>query len=241
MSAVAADGLPRYGTRWRRTGVLLGAGLAVVVALVALVRTSVIASSIVVQNASASFSSSAIVGQDVGLGVVPILRSNGSTGSVLRAGFATVSLNGFCLSKTETIAGFTYTITLSAGDGNLATNEITANNAVFDLSSMRSAGQAGQATNGLVLQGIDQLGLAATDVTTTRTGGVFDANPLEASTSGYGKGAFGIDATSGSLSSVKGTLWDAQVNGSINLPNLKIAVTPGTGTACSAAGSAYPK
>ena len=241
MSALGVEAAPRYGTRWRRTGALFGFGFVTIAVLVGLVRTSVIASSIVVQNGSASFATSSIIGQDVGLGVVPMTKKNGTTASVLRAGFAAVSLNGFCLSKTDSVAGLTYTITITAGDDNLATNEITANKAVLDLTSLRTTGQAGQTGNGAVLQGVNQFGLAATDITTTKTGGNFDANPLEASTTNYGKGAFGIDATGGTLFSVKGVLWDAQVNGSINLPNLKITVKPGTSAACADTATAYPK
>lgn len=222
----------RLGTRWGRTGVLIGIGLAALGITSSAMATNALATYMVInsQNSPASFSSSAIVGQNVAFGMAPSTLDNGTTSNVLRAGFATASLNGLCVTKTDTIAGVQYTFKLTAGDGNSTTNEISANNALFDLTSIRGGG------SGLVLQGIDQLGAASADVTTSSTGGVLDTNPLGApggAGSAYGAGWVGIQASSGQLNNVTGTLWNAEIQGSINLPNLNISVTLGTGTPCS--------
>lgn len=222
----------RFGTRWGRTGVLVGSGLAALTIAGSAMATNALATYTIInsQNSPASFTSSAIVGQNVAFGMAQSTLDNGTTSNVLRAGFATAALNGLCVTKTDTIAGIQYTFKLTAGDGNATTNEITANNALFDLTSIRGSGP------GLVLQGLDQIGSASADLTTSSTGGVLDTNPLGApggAGAAYGAGWAGIQASSGQLNNVTGTLWNAEIQGSINLPNLSISVSLGSGTPCS--------
>jgi len=201
---------------------------------------NVLATNLVFQNAAATFSSSALNGADVGFGMATIQKQDGTTVDVLRAGFAQVSLDGLCVSKTEYVAGIPITLRLTAGDGVLGTNELTAANATFDVATMRGTSQAGQPASGLQLDGRAQLGLVTADITTTGPAGNKDINPLDGPTSNNGYGWYGIDADQGRLYSVKGTLWNAVIGGPLTLPNLKITVTPGTGTPCDGATAGYP-
>lgn len=208
--------------------------------LAGLTVNNVLATNLVFQNAAATFSSSALNGADVGLGMATMTKQNGATINVLRAGFAHVTLDGLCVSKTESVAGIPVTIRLTAGDSVLGTNELTAANATFDITSMTGTQQAGQPASGLQLDGRAQLGLATADITTTGPDGNKDINPLDGPTANGGHGWYGIDADQGRIFSVKGTLWNAEIGGPLTLPNLRITVTPGTGTPCDDPSAGYP-
>lgn len=234
----------RTGTRWGRSSVMMLAGLAAVGGMGTIIGTSAfgISSTMVVQSTNASFSSTQINAVDAGFGMVPQTRY-GAAGPqakpALRAGFATATINGLCVSKSETIAGLTFTIRLQSGDDNTGTAEIQAKNAAFDITSLRASG------TGLVLRGVDQIGLATADITTseTTTPGSYVANPLDAPTGNAAQGWTGIDATAGTLNQVAGKLWSAQIEGDIILPKLSITTSPGTGASCEsqAAGGTYPR
>lgn len=208
------------GTRWGRTAPVAALALAFVAGVLLMMRAEVIAApGIVYQGGVAKFSSGRVTGQDVGFAMSNMSRRNAdgttSTVKVLSAGFATGTLDGFCLSQTQSIAPFgSIVIKVTAGDGNAATREVSATNVQLDVTELR-----GNST-GLNLDGIVQLGVAAQDVTTLP--GV--DNPLGAPT---GTGYYGIDATAGDLYNVKGYLYNAEIGGPIKLPNLKIQVGPG--------------
>lgn len=222
-----ADESIRYGTRWVRLVAFAGVSGALLASMAAMVSTNVLAAFVSVNSQAepARFNSSQIVGQDVAFGMAQA-NVNGATKSVLRAGFATATLDGFCVSKTENVLGlFNVTIKVTAGN-NAPGADISANNASFDLLTLR-----GSQIN---LSGKNQVGQATTDVTTTKTGANFDANPLGAPTAGYGKGWVAIDAASGTLTGIKGRLYSAQVQGDITLPNLGISVTGDSGFTCDA-------
>ena len=227
-------GIARHGTRWGRAAIMAAAGIGVIVAMASLVLQHVLATYVVfnTQSTPASFNTSALVGQDVGFGMVPA-NVNGSGKAVLRAGFATASLDGFCLSKSETIAGLTIVVKITAGNNAPGTSgDITANNVSFDLPSFKASG------SGIAMSGMDQIGLTTDDITTTRTGGAYDINPLGGPLTRYGQGWVGIDASQGTFTQLKGKIYSAEIQGSINLPHLSITTSPG-GTACDDPSASY--
>lgn len=213
-----------FGTAWPRAAAMIVLAASLLGGLVLLMANRVVATSFTVQGSTAEFSSSRVAGQDVGFGmaVITTKSAGGSTASpkVLSAGFGVGSLDGLCMSQKQTLPLGSVTIMIVAGDGDPATTEISANNVQFDVTSLRGSGQ------GVRLDGIVQIGVASSDITTVS--GL--ANPLQAPT---GTGYWGIDATAGDLSNLRGSLYDAQINGAVSLPNLKITVTPG-GAGCAA-------
>lgn len=246
MDTGTVDGATRHGTRWGRMAAALVASLGTLGALASLTWNHAFGldSTIIIQDGNATFSSSQIMADDAAFGMAPVRLGNGTWKNVLRAGFATATLNGLCISKTETVAGLVkYTIKLTAGDGTAAL-ESRANNAALDVTSLRGAG--------INLQGSTQIGQASTDLTTAPGAAPYEANPFTVpktydggyfgpgatgpnaySSSGNGghvngQGYTGIDATRGSLTTVYGQLWQAQVSGAITLPNLTIKVLPFT-------------
>jgi hypothetical protein len=219
------------------------AALLLVGGLTALVLRNVLASTVVFQSTGAKFSASAIDGNDVALGMTTMRRSNGAGGftdvRVIRAGFAGARIDGFCMSKTEVVAGVTMSIKLTVGDGVINSFEIQGQNAEFDITQVKGgAAQAGQpaGSSGIQLDGRAQMNLTTADLTTTG-----DVNPFDAPTTNGGVGWFGIDASEGRLYNVKGVLQNAVIGGPFSLPGLKIVVTPGTVQACDAVAAPLPK
>ena len=233
-----------HGTRWRRMTALLGAGLGTLGALATLTWHQALGfeTTLVIQDGNATFSSSQITADDAAFGMAPVRLGNGTWKNVLRAGFASASLDGLCVSKTETVVGgIKYTLKLTSGDSGTGL-ETKAANAALDVTTLRGAS--------IDLQGSTQLGQATTDLTTAPGTAPYLANPFGVPStydggwfgpgatgpqaySGTGNGGHvngqgftGIDATRGSLRRVYGQLWQAQVTGNITLPNLKIAVYP---------------
>lgn len=218
----------RYGTRWGRAATTFVAAGGLLATMAAMVSTHVLAAyvSIDSQAKPSEFNTSKLTGQDVAFGMAET-SVNGTTKSVLRAGFAQATLDGFCVSKTENVLGlFDVTLKVTSGNG-AAGDDVVANNASFDLTELR-----GDQIN---LEGKDQVGQATADVTTTKTDGDYDANPLSAPTAGYGKGWVAIDAARGTLNNVKGKLYAVQIQGDITLPNLSIGVGGDYGFACNGA------
>ncbi|MFW6868537.1 DUF6230 family protein [Nocardioides sp. CPCC 206347] len=236
----------RHGTRWKRLAGALTASLGTLAALASITWQNAfgIDATIIIQDGNATFSASQINANDAAFGMAPVRLGNGNWKNVLRAGFATATLDGLCISKTETLAGLVkYTIKLTAGDGTAAL-ESRANNATLDVTTLRGAA--------ISLQGSTQLGQATTDLTTIPGTAPYEANPFgvpqtwgggffgpgaagpnaysESGNGGHvnGQGFTGIDATRGTLTSVYGQLWQAQVSGDVTLPNLSIKVLPFT-------------
>jgi len=216
-----------YGTRWGRTNALALVAFLVIAGIVVAVKQQVIAASLVFQSSTSQLATSAIDGSDVGFGVVRMTRSDASGGTdiknVLRGGFADGKLDGLCVSQVQSILGVNMTLKITAGDGVLGTYEIQGSNALFDIVTIR--GTNGTNGSGINMDGRAQFGLAASDVTTTKTNGSFDVNPLEAD---QGTGWFGIDADKGNLYNIRGNIYDGVIGGPFSLPNLSITVTPGT-------------
>lgn len=239
-----ADAPARTGTRWGRAGLVGGLAMGVLTAFASLTWNQALGfdSTVKIQGADASFSTSRLVADDAGFGVGPVRLGTGTWKNVLRTGFAVASLDGLCVSRTENLGPFKVTIKLTSGDSTAGTTETKAASAAFDLTKLRG--------NSINLQGSTQLGLAATDVTTLPGKAPYEANPLGIpntfaggffnpdgtggqvySSSGNGglpngQGYTAIDATRSALSNAYGSLWQAQINGDITLPNLSINVYP---------------
>lgn len=226
MSTPVEAGPPAYGTAWRRTLPLLLLALAAMGGVLALVRADVLAATVTYQGTTAKFATGRVTGQNVGFGMAQrtVVNADGSTAvkNVLSAGFATGSLDGFCLSQVQSVPVVgDVVIKLTAGDGDPGTREISAVNVQFDIAQLR-----GNST-GVNLDGRVHIGIASQDITTLT--GV--DNPLKAP---IGSGWWGIDATAGDIFAAKGFLYDAEIGGPMNLPGLKITVTPKSagGTEC---------
>ncbi|MEI4272350.1 DUF6230 family protein [Klenkia sp. LSe6-5] len=207
------------GTRWRRSVAAAVLGLGVLAAGVVAVSQDVLAATVVYQGGTAEFSTGRISGQDVAFAMVPVTRTDPDGGArttpVLRAGFATARMDGLCLSQVEQLPGIgPVTIRVEAGDGDPATQEITAADVQIDLLSFRGSG------SGINLDGVVQIGLASSDVT-TRPGA---ANPLGAPTE---PGWTAIDASAGDIVEVRGLLADTTIGGPLTLPGLRITLVPG--------------
>lgn len=234
------DGV-RYGTRWGRTTFAILLGFGVMASVVVGIRTRVLASNFVVQNATAEFSTSGLDATNAGFGMTKTTRSDGTTVYVLRGGFANGTLDGLCFSQKQTILGLPYTLTISAGNNTLGgTYELSAKNVTLDITQVRGTSQSGSAGNGINLDGKVQLGVATSDITTSSTNGVLDANPLGAP---LGQGYWGIQAAAAHIYNLRGTVYDMNIVGSIFLPGLSLKVSQ-TANGCndpSGTPPAFPK
>lgn len=257
----------RHGTRWRRSLVPVVVGAALTAGMATATMSSALGfnATVTIMNTNAntdlngmSFSTSGLVANDAGFGMAPVKTQNGAWKNVLRAGFAGATLQGLCLTKTESLGLLgNYTIKLYAP----SSTAITASNGVFDLTDL-----VGDTTDlGINLKGSTQIGLSTADITTvSATGGTgppYDAMPFGEVPSGnspldtfdaslytpssnlgnwvvdgkphtFGGGWTGIDAGSAVLGKSAGRLWQVQLSGNITLPNLQITVTPGTAERC---------
>lgn len=244
-----------YGTRWRRMIAATTVGFALLGSMVATMASSasaVFSPTLTINNGSSTFSSTNIHAADAAFGTALVqtqasASSGGDWTPVLRAGFASATMNGFCLSRVEEVGPLgRYTIRLTSGDDDPSTNEISAEMAAFDISQLRAAGAPG-----INLQGTAQIGLATTDLTTNPGTAPYAANPmgvpqafdpswyLSSGNGGHnnGQGFTGIDATVADLNSVYGDVRQAQIEGKVTLPNLEIDLLPGD-QSCKAAAQA---
>lgn len=216
------------GTRWGRSGALMLVAFAVVATVAGLTHANVLALTMTYSGSAARFSTQAITGQDVAIGVSEATVRN-SAGvdtkvKVLRAGFAVAELSSICVSVKQNIPVIgDVTLRLDAGDNDPSTYEIKANNVELDLLRGRSPSTAGLRLNGSV-----KIGMATQDLTTVP--GADD--PLEQPMDKNGSGYWGIDATQGTIGGLSGQLYDMEIVGSIQLPNLKINAS---GTDCAVA------
>jgi hypothetical protein len=217
---------------------LLGA----MVATMASSASAVFSPTLTINNGSSTFSSTNIHAADAAFGTALVqtqasASSGGDWTPVLRAGFASATMNGFCLSRVEEVGPLgRYTIRLTSGDDDPSTNEISAEMAAFDISQLRAA-----AAPGINLQGTAQIGLATTDLTTNPGTAPYAADPMgvpqvfdpswygSSGNGGHnnGQGFTGIDATVADLNSVYGDVRQAQIEGKVTLPNLEIDLLPG--------------
>ncbi|WP_265444678.1 DUF6230 family protein [Flexivirga meconopsidis] len=217
----------RTGTRWGRAGALAAAGVAATIGLGTLMSQNVLATQVTFQGNPSQVSVGGLTGNKVGITVVRSTRSvDGklTTGPALRVGAAGLQLDGLCLSQKQSIAGIDYTVRVSAGDGNSSTHEIQAQDATFDVTSIKGDGNPG-----LNLDGVVEIGVSGDSLVTTDTGGEPDPNPLGAPS---GTGWFGINSGVGQFSNIRGRMYGFKVSEVAKMPGVRISVTPGTSDSC---------
>ncbi|KQY57049.1 MULTISPECIES: DUF6230 family protein [unclassified Nocardioides] len=225
---------PRMGVRWRRAAGMNLVGMGLLAYMVSQLWTGTVmglGAGLVFSGKQSQFSSAKLSTTNVGIGVVPVqLRDAASqTASkyALRMGFAGGTLDGFCVSQTESILGQDWTIRLTARDNQLNVNDVSGKNVQFDVSNVTSSSAPNTSGNGIVLRGNVALGVTPQTITTWKDAGGVDAvNPLDAPETYAGTNGrlFGIDSDVGDLYNVKGELYDAVIEGPLSLKNLKIEV-----------------
>lgn len=252
VSTDATTSRTRTGTRWGRALPVATAGLVATGVMSTMVWTGVIGldANLQVQNSGFSFASSRIVATDAAFGMTVVKEVEGNR-NALRTSFAGAAMNGLCISKTESVLGGvgTVTFTLTSGDNNASTNEITASNVAFDVVDLQAK------NSGVQLQGSVQIGQSTPDLTTVPGASPFRSNPLGQTNNNFtdgflenydssiwngtanggkinGQGFIGIDASQATLTTIYGKILQAQISGDIKLPNLKIRVEPGTRPSC---------
>lgn len=216
----------RMGTRRGRFAALAGLSLAGLAGLGGSVATNTLAANLVYQGNTSQMSTTGLQGDRVGIAVVNTTRASasGSTnGTALRVGIDKIKLDGLCLSQQQSIAGVTYTIQVSAGDGVAGNYEISANDATFDVTNLRSG------AGGFNMDGMVQIGVTADSLVTTSTGGSPDPNPLGAPT---GPGWFGINSELGQFKDMRGKMYGFNVEDVAAMPGMKISISPGTSGGC---------
>ncbi|KGN34414.1 hypothetical protein N802_12745 [Knoellia sinensis KCTC 19936] len=214
-----------HGTRWGRAAFVALPALALMGGTLGMLKSNVIASQITVQKGTAEFSTGRVHGDVVAMGIVTVPVSTGVAGQstpkpVLRTGFAGANLNGFCFSQIQQLAGVNWTIKVTSGDDNPNTFESTGKNIVFDVTEIR-----GTSDPGINLDGLVEIGPRASSLRTIPDPNdptKFLDNPLEAPTTGN---YLGIQASIGELYQLRGKVYDMQIGGPLNLPNLDITVT----------------
>lgn len=206
-------------TAWRSAAVATGAGVLALAGAGLAVQRQAVALDVTFQERPSQFSTSGLAGSDVAFGTVPTQVSDGAGGTtpvpVLRGGLSKARLDGLCISQRQEMLGATYTLRVTAGDGKSGTHGITSSSATFDLTEV-----SGGSAPGIALGGTVQIGQTAGDVTTVP--GVDD--PLRAPGSGR---YLAIDASSGELSDVRGTVYGFAISEAASIPGLTIEILPG--------------
>ena len=185
------------------------------------------------QGEKSEFSTAKLSTTNVGIGMVPITltRADGTTTSkqVLRMGFANGTLDGFCFSQTQSFAGLPFTVRVTSRGNDLNVADVSGRNVQFDITSATSAGSPNTSGNGILLRGNVELGVTSQSITTWQAGGVNVVNPLDGpeSYAGLNGRLFGVDSDVGDMYNLKGDIYDAIIEGPINVKNLGIAVVPG--------------
>jgi len=225
----------RTGTRWRTSLTLQAIGVAALLGLGSQMWAGRVMGlgglGLVVQDQKAQFNTARLHTTNVGFGIVPITSrstSGDATKYALRMGFANGALDGFCLSQSKDFGGVlgTWTIRLTSRDTVTNSYDVAGQNVQFDVTSASSAGTPNTSGNGITLAGNVALGVAPQTITTWQSGGVDVTNPLDAPedyTAIDGR-LFGIDSDVGDLYNVKGDIYDAIIQGPINIKGLKIEV-----------------
>ncbi|MFB6838635.1 DUF6230 family protein [Streptomyces sp. NPDC056361] len=211
-------------THWRRSLAVAVPALAAAGGIGSAMAGGALAVGLRIQDRPVDFTTSSLYGTQYGAAVVDqtVVRPDGSTATqrVLRMGFADGMLNGLCLSQRQQIAGATYTLLLTLGDGNPGSWEIRTKNTVLDLRS---------ATGVLDMDGVVDLNVNGADVKTVKDAtGAYVVNPLDSP-----QHRFGIQARYAKFDAIVGTAQDFQIPGLLTAPGLKLSVRPGV-VACPA-------
>ncbi len=224
----------RYGARWKRMLAVNLFGVAILAWFTTQMLTGRVfglGAGLVVQSGAAQFSTAQLNTTNVAFAVVPISKRSGTSGTseqyILRFGFAQGKLDGFCLSQTKSILGSDYTIRLTARDGATGSFDLIGKNVQFDVTSATSTSSPA-AGNGIQLKGDVALGGTAQSVTTwlDSAGTADEPNPLDGpgSYSGINGRLFAVDSSNADLFNLKGDIYDAIIQGPVDIKNLKIEV-----------------
>ncbi|MGK2876083.1 MAG: DUF6230 family protein, partial [Nocardioides sp.] len=172
---------------------------------------------------------------DVAFAMTPLTLRSGTSGTstqyALRFGFAQGMLDGFCISQSKSILGLDYTIRITARNGSTGSFDVTGNKLQFDVTTVSSTSSPANG-NGIQLKGDVQLGVTAQSVTTWKNaaGTADEPNPLEGPSSytDINGRLWGVDSSNADLYNLKGDIYDAIIEGPIDVKNLKIEVLPGS-------------
>ena len=212
MLATAQDGTHR-GVRWGRGTAALAPALLAVVGLSVAITEGVLAASFNVANQKFTLNVGSLEGQGLGavMAAENVRNRDSSTDrtGVLHAGLSSAKLSDLCIVVHESVLGVQYTITVGAGGSAKSDGQ----NLYFDITDLN-------ATPATLRNAV--LGESADDV-------AVNGNSL-----GGTPGGFGLDVTRGSvtLQNVHGSAYQAQVAGSLTLPNLAINVKLGESNSC---------
>lgn len=225
---------PQHGVRWRRATALSLVGLALLGGLATLMSSGTTwalgGPNLVLQGQKSEFSTARLSTTNVGFGIVPIQVQTGTgeeTRYVLRMGFADGSLDGFCLSQTEQVLGIDWTVRVTSRDDAINVADVSGKNVQFDITSVTSTNTPNTSGNGITLRGNVALGVASQAITTwTDSTGNAVVNPLEGPNdfTGVNGRLFGVDSDVGELYNLKGDIYDAVIEGPLQVKNLRIDV-----------------
>lgn len=230
----------RRGVRWRRAALINAIGVGLIVWFASQMwmgRVAGLGSNLVIQTNKAQFNTAQINAADVAFAMTPIQVRTGASGTstkyVLRFGFGSGKLDGFCLSQSKSILGIDYTLRISARDGSTGSFDVTGKNVQFDVTSVNSSSSPA-AGSGILLKGDVGLNVSQQSVSTYKDAGGGDIpNPLDgpADYTGINGKLFGVDSSNADLYNLKGDIYDAIIEGPIDVKNLKIEVIPGSAAA----------
>ncbi|MFT4287173.1 DUF6230 family protein [Nocardioides sp.] len=246
-SAVAPT---RLGVRWRRALAINVIGLGMLTWLATQLWTGTVfglGAGLVVQGQKSQFNTAKLSTTNVGFGIMPIKVSDGAGGStdkyVLRMGFAGGTLDGFCISQTQSLLGVPFTIRITSRDNALNVADVTGKNVQFDVTEVSSTNTPNTSGDGIQLRGNVGLGVATQSITTWQSGGTDVVNPLDApeSFTGINGRLFGVDSDVGDLYNLKGDIYDAVIEGPLSIKGLKIEVVQGEASSvgCKSIGIVY--
>lgn len=208
-----AEAGPRRGTR-KRSAVVAGLGFGALAGMFGLVSQSVLAVNFVTANTPYQVYTDEVLGTHAA-GYIKVQDLHGTTDdAVAQLGFKSAELQGLCAIAKQTLLGLgEVSLLITAGepvDGTIArTAPINANE--LYLSSDALGGNGDQIAQMTLGQSADTL--------------MMDTLPFAGT-----PGAFGLQARTMRVSGLDAATYGIDLQGAINLPNLKIRVLPGAKT-----------
>lgn len=225
----AHDGT-RRGIRWGRGALALVPAVLAVGALGSAMSQGVLAANFSVTGQPFTLNSNGVSGSGFGaiVNTPPVGRPDGSsttTTGMARVGFASAGLAGLCGIVHQSIAGLPYSLLLTAGQDVAATapatftTDIDASNLFIQATELNAGGRT-TLENAVIGQSADQVMVAGKPMTGALPGG-------------FGLGSAGGEGGSSiKLHGLNATAYDAEIAGSLVLPELNLRVVPGKATTC---------
>lgn len=231
----------RCGTRWRRAALINLAGVIILAWFISQMWTGRVlglGGGLVIQGQKAQFNSAQLNATDVAFAIVPIQLRSGTSGTtnqnVLRFGLAAGKLDGFCISQSKSFLGVDYTLRLTSRNGALGSFDVVGKNLQFDVTTTTSTTSPASG-DGIQLKGNVALGVTSQSVSTwmNAAGTQLEDNPLDGpgNYTGVNGRLFGVNSSNADLYNLKGDIYDAIIEGPININNLKVEVVPGNAAA----------